>query len=134
MTCPSDTDDVEFAVGVEVAAGGAEAHEQPPQVADAVPPADVQELAATLVAVERERLPLVVGDPDVGQAVTVVVAQVHAHAAVRHPLIVVGHARQQAALGEPAPPVVDVQEVVHRVVGDVDVDVAVEIEVGQEHA
>ena len=127
-------DDVDEAVEVEVGARRAEADEQAAECRDAVPSAHVQELAATFVAVEGERLTFVVRHPDVGPAVAIEVAQVDPHAAVRHALIIERDAGDEPLLRERAIAVVHVEKVVGGVVADIDIDVPVEIHVGEQDA
>ena len=83
-----------------------------------------------VVAVQRVQLVLVVRHPQRRPAAAVVVARVHAHAAVGVALVVAGHAAGQADSSRTDLArlrAVEVQELVHRVVGDVDVRLAVAV-------
>ena len=86
------------------------------------------------VAVERVQLLGEVGDEDVGQAVAVDVAAIDAHAGLRLAVAVEADAGAVRDVGEGAVAVVPVEEIPHHVVGDVDVGVAVAIEVAERDA
>ena len=60
--------------------------------------ARVHKKAVSFVAIEAKRLPLVVGDPDIGQPIQVVVKHRNAHGAVGDPVFVYGCATQKADL------------------------------------
>ena len=93
---------------------------------------------AAQVAVQGVQLVLVVGDQQRRPAAAVVIAGVHAHAAVGQPVGRRGPRRLRRAIVLEAqlPPAaaVEVEEVVGRVVGDVDVRLAVAVDVHGDHA
>ena len=130
---PIGDHDVTPAVGIEIVDGRAETDEQATDVGDAIPTADMEEVAPSLVAVEGKPLALEVRHPQIGESVTVEVAEVDPHAPVGDPLVVEGRTTDQPHLREVATAVVDVEEVVGGVIGHVDVEVAIDVEIGQEH-
>ena len=86
------------------------------------------------VLVERVQLFGEVGDEDVREAVAVDVGAVDAHAGLRLAVDVEADAGAVGDVGERAVAVVAVEEVADHVVGDVDVGVAVAIEVAERDA
>ena len=75
-----------------------------------------------------------VGDEELGKAVAVDVLGVDAHARLRLAVHVVGGARELGGVVEGAVAAVEEEEVRVHVVGDVEVDQAVVVEVGRHHA
>ena len=90
--------------------------------------------AVAEVFVQGIGLPLKVGDEKVVVAVVVVVAHVNAHARFDVAVLVVRHAGQQCFFGKVAGAVVEIQEVQGLVVGQVEIGVAIEIHVAENHA
>ena len=125
---------VEPAVVVGVEEGGAEAQ----HVAGGRRQADrrgvVAELPGPEVVEERGRLAVEVGHGQVGPAVAVEVAAGDPHARLVAPLAAGAGPRDLADLLEPEAPPVAEQEVGRHVVGDVDVEPAVVVEVGDDDA
>ena len=91
----------------------------------------VLEQSLAEVAVEGIQLLREVGDEDVGKAVAVDVTAIDAHAGLRLAVAVEADARRVRHVGEGAVAVVLVEEVPHHVVGDVDVGIAVAVEVAE---
>ena len=121
--------EVEHAVAVDVEAGGAEAGHRPARVDQAGLAAAVVEQPVAVVQVERVVLADEVREEDVGRAVAVEVADRDAHAGLRASIAVEGGAREHRVLDEGAVALVEPQVVRHLVVGDVEVDETVAIEV-----
>ena len=121
---------IQPAVVVEVEPGGA-----PPGVGEAAGAepragAAVLEPARPVVDVEVVPLAVQVGQEEVLVAVVVEVARVHPHARLGHAQSAQRRAGQQPGLAERPVAAVDPQQVLDAVVGDVDVDPAVAVEVG----
>ena len=83
------------------------------------------------IAVQRVQLLREVGDEEVRQTVAVDVAAIDAHAGLRLAVAVEADAGRVGHVDEGAVAVVLVEEVPHHVVGDVDVGVAVAIEIAE---
>src|SRR5262245_51672955 len=77
---------------------------------------------------------LVVRDEERGQPGAVVITDVHSHAAVGNAVFIASNALEHADFFELEVAAIDVQEIVHRVVGDVDVGPAVAVEIGDDDA
>ncbi len=90
---------------------------------------DVLEEALAEIAVERVQLLREIRDEDVREAVAVDVAAVHAHAGLRLAVAVEADAGGIGDVDERAVALVLVEEIANHVVGDVDVGVAVAIEI-----
>ena len=95
---------------------------------------DVEEDPLAQVLVERVVLVGEIGDEQLGQAVAIDVLGVHPHPRLRLAVDVVGGARELGDVVERAVAPVEEQEVGVHVVGDVDVDQAVVVDVGRHHA
>src|SRR5438132_11231556 len=125
------------AVVVHVEEAGAEANVLLTDSRDPRNPGAEQKESSALIAIEAMHFMLVVADPKRSPAAAVVIATVHAHAAVGHAAIIAGHTADQAGLFQPDLPryaALQVQEIVHRVVSHIDVRLAVAIEIGNDHA
>ena len=120
-------EDVEVAVEVVVEEEDAERQRQQARAADGGRRRLVDEQLRALVVVEREHLVREVADEQVRAAGAVVVAGVDAHRAARDAVLAVGHAGRDPLLGERAVPVVAIELVRLRVVGDEDVGPAVAV-------
>ena len=86
------------------------------------------------VFVERIGLPLEVGDKEIGKTIVVVIAHIDAHPRLDIAVLVVGGTGQQALFGEAARAVVDIEEVQGLVVGQVEIGIAVEIDIAEDDA
>ncbi len=125
---------VEVAVVVVVEELQAPPAEQPRGLRDAVGVGHVLERLVAAVLVEREHLLIDVGDEQVLPAVLVEVGGIDAHA---RPRLAVGreaHLGRQADLLPLAAAAVHEQEVLHRVVGDEQVELPVVVQVGGDDA
>ncbi len=91
----------------------------------------VLEQPAAEVGVQGIQLLGEVGDEDVGKAVALDVPAIDAHAGLGLAVAVEADARRIRHVGEGAVAVVLVEEVPHHVVGDVDVGIAVAVEVAE---
>ena len=98
---------------------------------DARHPAGMLKGRPAKVAVEAETLALKVGHPEVGQPVEIGVADIGAHAALRLTGFAEGDAGDETTLGEGAVATVAVEPVGRGVVGDVEIGVAIEVDVGR---
>ena len=125
-----DRQKVEPPVVVEVEPGGAESGVAQALPAHAGPRADVLERASPIVAIERCSLAGQVGDEEILVAVGIEVAGVEAHARFRLAIAVQRRARQQRDIPERAVALVAPELVWRAVVGHVDVDPSVAVEVG----
>ena len=125
---------VEASVVVDVEEGDAEAE----QVAAGRGQADgrglVGEGTLPQVAKERGRLTIEIRHGQVGPAVAVEVAAGHAHPGLIPALRIGGDPRDLGRLLEPEAPRLSVQVIGRLVVGDEEVDAAVVVEVGGDHA
>ena len=133
-TAPFTVRSVQQAVVVDVEPGGAEAGEATARCAETRARALLLEVAAAVVDVEIVALAGQVGDEQILVAVVVGVAGVHAHAGLGLAVGAERGARQQPEVLERAVLLVHPQQVRLAVVGDVEVDPAVAVEVGGRHA
>ena len=122
-------EDIKGAVVVIVDEAGAEAHVERARLPQSGLVDRVRERAVSVVAIERVRLVRQVRHEDVEQAVTVVVACVHAHARLGHAVEAVRAPGKQPGLYERAVPAVEKQVVRRVVVRDVQVGGAVIVQV-----
>ena len=124
---------IEVAVVVVVEEDRAEADERQRRSADSARKRHVLEQPLAEISKERMRLELMIRHDQIQVAVTVVVAEVGAHACPRHP--VAGHrdARARATLREAAAALVVIQEVRHRVVGHEQIQPSVVVIVAEDN-
>ena len=127
-------EEVQTAVQVGVEEGGPPAHALERPGGQAGSHAHVLEPAAVEIAIERVVVVGEGGEHEVRAAVAVVVARVGAHAGLGARLGVDRHPAQERHALEAAVPEVPVEEVRVRVVGHEDVDEAVVVVVGRDHA
>ena len=92
------------AVVVHVEEAGAEANVLLTDSRDPGNPGAEQKESSALVAIEAMHFMLVVADPKRSPAAAVVIATVHAHAAVGHAAIIAGHTYSIYVVGAPATP------------------------------
>ena len=130
---PVDHHEVFPPVAVGVHERGAEPDPVQPDRADAGRPRPVVEQLVAEVLIERVQLALEVGHPHRRAGGAVVVADIGAHAAVVLPGIIHRGPRGQSLLLQFAA-AVEEEEVVARVVADVNVGTAVAVEVRQNHS
>ena len=101
---------------------------------EARPHGGVLEHAVPVVHVERVQLLGEVRDEEIREAVAVDVGAIDAHARLRLAVLIESDARRRTRRRRTAVAVVAIQEIPHRVVRDVDVHVAVAIEVAERDA
>ena len=122
--------EVEVAVVVVVEERGAETGEVETRGAEADGRRGVLEAVGALVAEQRVGLADQMGDEEIEIAVVVDVAGDHAHPRLGQPVQVVGRTQHHRVVDERAVALVDPEVVGIGVVGDVDVEPAVVVEVG----
>ena len=121
-------------VVVVIEEGGPPSQQAPAGESDSCCVTDVAEDTAPEVAVQRVVVVGEVGDVEVEEAVVVIVAQCHAHPRLSLAVFIVSGAGQHADLPERSIPLVLKQKVCHRIVGDIQVQVAVVIEIAPDRA
>ena len=127
-------EDVEPAVQIVVEEKASEAEREQTRAAHLRARRFVHEQSIAFVVVESQHLIREVADEHAGAAGTVVIGSVHAHAGAGHAVFAEGHAGQHAGLGKSAVPVVVVELVGLRIVGDQQVGPAILVVVEHAHA
>ena len=85
--------------------------------------------ARRFTRVEGERFFLIIGHPDIRQSIQVEVSHVQPHAAIRSAKIIEGAAAFHRGFDELASSIVQIQEIFHRIIGDVHVLIAVAVKI-----
>ena len=127
-------EDVQPAVVVVVEPGGAEAGVREARSGDAGGDAAILEPALAVVHIQRVGFLAQMGHEQIDVAVAVEVRRVDAHAGLRRAVPVDGHAGEQGIVHETPVALVEPELVGQAVVGHVDVDAPVAVEVGGRHA
>jgi hypothetical protein len=128
-----DDEDILIAVEIEVAALCSEGNLIGADGRDAGAAAVVLVTRLADDVVQGEVLGLKIGDPQIGFAVAIEIADVRAHAAV-HPPAGTGRAPVQFRhFGQFSRSFIEVQKIGRRIVGDVGVKVSVGIQIGEDH-
>ena len=122
---------IEPAVVVVVEEGGAEAEQWPHDAVEAGTSRDIGEQPVTFVAIEGVYVFGEIGHEEIEITVVVVVAAVHPHAGLRSAIIRVGDPRSHADLDKVPVAVISVQLVGLGVVGHIDVQISVGIEISE---
>src|SRR5262249_28663376 len=131
---PAGNEDVFVAVPVEIQENRSPADVSCAQRGHACRLAYVLEHEIALIAIQREALALEVHHPDVGKSVSVEVTHIGSHAAIGRPHVIQARPTLETGFNKMAAPRVAVQEIRNRIVRDINVDVAIEVDVGCDHA
>src|SRR6187455_541533 len=83
----------------------------------------------SFVLIKGKRLPFIVGYPNIGQTVVIIIADINPHAAIGIALMVCRAATNSPILYKLARSVVEIQEILNRIVANINVEVAIHVEI-----